>query len=53
MVTIYVLIVTGLYAGGFGFSQEFTTLAKCETAKATVLQDIGRKNPTYAWCFQK
>jgi hypothetical protein len=53
MSVIYILIVIGTYAGGFGFTQEFTSLERCQQAKQQLMYTIGRSNLTHIICVQK
>lgn len=49
---IWVLIVIGVYSGGFGFSQEFANQGRCEFAKHTIQKALG-KSPALAYCVPK
>lgn len=49
---MWILIVIGVYSGGFGFSQEFSTKTDCENAKNTISYAI-QKLPAYAYCVAK
>lgn len=48
----WVLIVIGVYGGGFGFSQEFTTYTLCDKAKNQIEVAL-KKAPAFAYCVQK
>lgn len=49
---MWILIVIGFYAGGFGFSQEFTNEQACKRAIVEI-QPILKPAPAKAICVPK